>query len=124
MSVVLVDDHALVRTALRCILEGYGDVTVVGEASNGRDAIDAVAMLQPIVVVMDIHMPFMNGIEATARIKARHPRVSVIGLSVSTERELHVAMTEAGALRLIPKETACEQLHSTISLAVQGKRGF
>ncbi len=121
ISVVLVDDHALVRETLRCILEGYGNVTVVGEASNGRDAVDAVETLQPTIVVMDVHMPFMNGVEATACIKARHPRIVIIGLSVSTEQEVHAAMIRAGAAVLIPKEAACEQLHSAIELAVQGK---
>lgn len=121
IPVLLVDDHALVREALRRILERYGDVIVVGEASNGKEAVDAVETLLPTIVVMDIHMPFMNGIEATARIKARHPRISVIGLSVSTEKEHHAAMMAAGAAVLIPKEAACERLHSVIKLAVQGK---
>jgi DNA-binding NarL/FixJ family response regulator len=121
ISVLLVDDHALVREALRRILEGYGDVTVVGEATNGKEAVDAVEMLLPTIVVMDINMPFMNGVEATARIKARHPRISVIGLSASTEQEHHAAMKAAGAAVLIPKEAACERLHSVIKLAVQGK---
>jgi DNA-binding NarL/FixJ family response regulator len=120
IPVLLVDDHALVREALRRILEGYGDVIVVGEASNGKEAVDAVETLLPTIVVMDIHMPFMNGIEATARIKARHPRISVIGLSVSTEQEHHAAMMAAGAVVLIPKEAACERLHSVIKLAAQG----
>jgi DNA-binding NarL/FixJ family response regulator len=122
ISVVLVDDHPLVRETLRGILEDYGDVTVVGEASNGIDAVDAVDLLQPNIVVMDIHMPFMNGIVATACIKASHPYTSVIGLSVSMDRDIHGAMIGAGADVVIAKETAYEQLHSAIKLAVQGKR--
>jgi DNA-binding NarL/FixJ family response regulator len=121
ISVLLVDDHALVREALRRILERYGDVIVVGEASNGKEAVDAVETLLPTIVVMDINMPFMNGIEATARIKARHPCISVIGLSANTEPEHHAAMIAAGAAVLIPKEAACERLHSEIQLAVHGK---
>ncbi|MBD0315237.1 MAG: response regulator [Nitrospiraceae bacterium] len=124
MSVLLVDDHALVREALRRILEGYGDMIVVGEASNGKEAVDAVEMLLPTIVVMDISMPCMNGIEATARIKARHPRISVIGLSVTTEPDHHTAMMAAGATALIPKEAACDRLHSAIKQAVQGKRSI
>jgi DNA-binding NarL/FixJ family response regulator len=120
ISVLLVDDHALVREALRRILEGYGDVIVVGEASNGKEAVDAVEMLLPTTVVMDINMPFMNGIEATARIKARHPRISVVGLSVSTAQEHHAAMMAAGAAVLIPKEAASERLHSVIMMTVPG----
>lgn len=121
VSVLLVDDHALVREALRRILERYGDVRVIGEASNGKEAIDAVETLLPTIVVMDINMPVMNGIEATACIKARHPCISVIGLSANTDPEHHAAMMAAGAAVLIPKEAACERLHSEIKLAVCGK---
>lgn len=121
ISVVLVDDHTGVREVLRSILQGYGDVAVVGEASNGKDAVEAVEALHPTIVVMDIHMPFMNGIEATARIKGRHPSISVIGLSVNVEREVHAAMLQAGAAVIIPKEAAWEQLHSAIQLAVQSQ---
>ena len=119
ISVVLVDDHTGVREVLRSILQGYGDVAVVGEASNGKDAVEAVEALHPTIVVMDIHMPFMNGIEATACIKGRHPSISVIGLSVNVEREVHAAMLQAGAAVIIPKEAAWEQLHFAIQLAVQ-----
>jgi DNA-binding NarL/FixJ family response regulator len=121
ISVVLVDDHTGVRGVLRSILQGYGDVAVVGEASNGKDAVEAVEALHPTIVVMDIHMPFMNGIEATACIKGRHPSISIIGLSVNVEREVHAAMLRAGAAVIIPKEAAWEQLHSAIQLAVQGQ---
>ena len=121
ISVVLVDDHTGVREALRSILQGYGDVAVVGEASNGKDAVEAVEALHPTIVVMDIHMPFMNGIEATACIKGRHPSISVIGLSVNVDQEVHAAMLQAGAAVIIPKEAAWEQLHSAIQLAVQSQ---
>lgn len=119
ISVVLVDDHTGVREVLRSILQGYGDVAVVGEASNGKDAVEAVEALHPTIVVMDIHMPFMNGIEATACIKGRHPSISVIGLSVNVDQEVHAAMLRAGAAVIIPKEAAWEQLHFAIQLAVQ-----
>lgn len=121
ISVVVVDDHALVRKTLRSILEDYPDLTVVGEASNGREAVDVVERFQPTIVIMDIDMPVMNGIEATTKIKAHHPDILVIGLSVTTQRDFQAAMIQAGAAMIIPKEAACEQLHSAIELAVQGK---
>ena len=121
ISVVVVDDNALVRKTLRSILEGYPDLTVVAEASNGREAVEVVESFKPTIVVMDINMPVMNGIEATTKIKAHHPDILVIGLSVATQREFHLAMIRAGAAMLIPKEAAGEQLHSAITLAVHGQ---
>lgn len=121
IDVLLVDDQAPVRQALRNVLERHPDLAIIGEAGNGREAVEAVEILQPTIVVMDIIMPVMNGIEATALIKVRHPRIVVIGLSVSTEQEHHAAMMAAGATILIPKEAASEELHSAIKLALQGK---
>ena len=117
IHVLLVDDHAMVRAALRCILEGYPDMAVT-EADNGMAAIEAVERSQPDVIVMDISMPVMNGIEATRRIKALHPLIPVIGLSVNAHPEPRAAMTEAGAATLMLKEKALELLYSVIKEAV------
>ena len=92
-------------------------VTEGSQASNGRDAIDAVETLKPAIVLMDISMPMINGIEATARITARHPHIAIIGLSVDNNPEQLAAMTRAGATLLLLKDMACEQLHSAITLA-------
>ncbi len=97
-------------------------MTVIGEAGDGRAAVKAVDMLQPNVVVMDISMPIMNGIEATSRIKARHPLMTVIGISVNAHPEQRAAMTTAGAAMLMRKEDAWEQLHSVISKTVLTQR--
>ncbi|GKS58042.1 hypothetical protein YTPLAS18_15690 [Nitrospira sp.] len=118
VRVLLVDDHAMVRQGLRSLLEGYHDVEVVGEASNGEEAIDAVARLQPGVVVMDVSMPKMNGIEATAHIKRRHPNAVVIGLSVQATPETRADMVRAGAETLLTKEGAVEELYGAIQHAV------
>src|SRR6478735_7207592 len=83
VGVLLVDDHAMVRQGLRTMLESYADVEVVGEACDGEEALVCTEQLNPAVVVMDINMPKMNGIEATARLKARYPDVAIIGLSVN-----------------------------------------
>ena len=82
IRVLLVDDHAMIRQALRSYLSTYyRDIEVVGEAGSGEEALQAVHTLSPSVVVMDINMPGLNGIEATARIKQTHPHVGVVGLS-------------------------------------------
>ena len=114
VCVLLVDDHAMVRQGLRTMLESYADVLVVGEAGNGEEALASVERLRPTVVVMDINMPRLNGIEATARLKSRHPDLIVIGLSVNAEEENQKAMKRAGASCLIPKDAAVEQLYAAI----------
>ena len=87
VRLLLVDDHAMVRQGLRALLESYGDIQVVGEASNGLEAVEMTEQLQPSVVVMDINMPEMNGIEATGKIKSSHPHTVVIGMSVNAAGE-------------------------------------
>jgi DNA-binding NarL/FixJ family response regulator len=118
IRVLLVDDHAMVRQGLRSILATYPDFEVVGEACNGEEALRYVRELVPSVVVMDINMPKLNGIEATARIKRNYPHVVVVGLSVNTSDENRNAMTAAGATRLITKEAAVEQLYAEIKESV------
>ena len=113
-QVLLVDDHTMLRQGLRTMLEGYKDVEIVGEAGDGEEAVQAVDQLKPTVVVMDINMPKMNGIDATAQIKTRHPDTVVIGLSVNADGENKEAMVKAGATLLLSKEAAIDQLHQTI----------
>ena len=119
---LLVDDHAMVRQGLRSLLEGYPDIQVVGEASNGEEALAGVVTYQPAIVVMDINMPQMNGIHATAFIRNRYPEVITIGLSVQTGGEMQEAMLKAGAAALLTKESAVEQLYQTIQQEVQKAR--
>ena len=122
VQVLLVDDHAMIRQGLRSVLETYSDIRVVGEACDGVEAIAQADRLCPSIVVMDINMPKMNGIDATARIKTRHPGMVVIGLSVNASSENEQAMREAGAALLLTKEAAVEQLHSCIQEAMQESR--
>lgn len=122
IRVLLVDDHAMMRQGLRSVLETYADVQVVGEASDGEDAIAKVDELGPSVVVMDINMPRMNGIEATARIKTRYPDMIVIGLSVNAAGDNQEAMRAAGAVFLLTKESAVEQLYESIEEAIKRTR--
>lgn len=114
IRVLLVDDHAMMRQGLRAMLEGYEDVQVVGEAVDGKDAVRLAEKFNPAIVVMDINMPTMNGIEATREIKARHPNIAVIGLSVNAGDDNRDAMAKAGAATLLTKEAAVEHLYRTM----------
>ena len=118
IKILLVDDHAMVRQGLRSVLDSYTDIEVVGEAWDGQEAVAGTDRLRPSVVVMDINMPKMNGIEATAHIKARHPEVIVIGLSVNVGGENEMAMRNAGAATLLTKEAAVDGLHRAIQDAL------
>ena len=121
--VLLVDDHAMVRQGLRTILDSYDDVTVIGEAGNGTEAISMAADLRPDVIVMDINMPTMDGIEATKQIKAAQPEIIVIGLSVNTSTQVTEAMKRAGAAAFISKEAAAEELYGTIAALIPMPQG-
>ncbi|MDK2745394.1 MAG: response regulator [Nitrospira sp.] len=112
--VLLVDDHAMVRQGLRSVLDAYKDLQVVGEARDGEEAVKLVQDLRPRVVVMDINMPKMNGIDATARIKAKWPGTIVIGISVNTGDDNSDAMKRAGATTVLTKDKAVDQLHDAI----------
>ena len=120
IRVLLVDDHAMLRQGLRSVLEGYKDVAIVGEAGNGLEAIEAVRELSPSVVLMDINMPVMNGIEATKHIKAIQPDTLVIGLSVHAGIETREAMLAVGGYTLLTKEAAVEELYNMIEQAMRG----
>jgi len=114
VRVLLVDDHAMVREGLRSVLDSYDDVEIVGEASNGQDAVALVEQLRPALVVMDINMPGMNGIEATAHITRTYPEIQVIGLSVNATGNNVQAMLKAGAVLLLTKEAAVNELYRTM----------
>lgn len=120
IRVLLVDDHAMVREGLRSILLGYADIDVVGEAGNGEEAIELARQLSPHIIVMDVNMPKVDGIEATRRIRQDRPDTVVIGLSVNTSPQVADAMKEAGAVTLLTKESAAELLYQTISRAASG----
>jgi DNA-binding NarL/FixJ family response regulator len=114
IRVLLVDDVQGVRQMLRNILATYPNFEVVGEACNGEEALEAVQILKPSVVVMDINMPRLNGIKATSLIKRVYPHVVIVGLSVYANDDTRRAMTAAGATTVISKEAAVEQLRDEI----------
>lgn len=119
LRILLVDDHEMVRQGLRSVLENYHDLEVIGEAGDGEAAMDLTDQLQPDVVVMDINMPRVDGIEATREIVARHPDIIVIGLSVQNERHIGEMMVNAGAAVFVTKERAAVQLYEAIISSVR-----
>ena len=116
--VLLVDDDTLIRQSLRKIVEDCVSLEVVGEASNGLEAIEAVRLLRPDVVVMDINMPQMNGIDATKCIKGEFPGTVVIGLSVEQGSGTVQEMQSAGIYAYVAKESAVGVLCQAIEDAV------
>lgn len=114
IRVLLADDHRIMREGLRSIIEGQADLTVVAEASDGQVAVQAASLTKPDVIVMDVNMPRMNGLEATRQIKATLPCVRIIGLSVHEDVQMAAAMIEAGASAYLTKGDAFETLCATI----------
>lgn len=120
IRVLLVDDHAIVRQGLRLLLETNDDIDVVGEASDGAEALGAVADAQPDVVLMDVRMPRLDGIAAAERLRVDHPDVAVVFLTTYDEDGLLLRGLRAGARGYLLKDTTQEQLASTIRAAAAG----
>ena len=119
INVLIVDDHTHVRQVLRQIIESYDDLTIAGEAVNGEEAVLLAAKLKPAAVVMDIHLPVLNGIPATTLIKVNNPFTAVIGLTAGDPREDEKAMTIAGASVVINKSEVLHALYPAIVNAVK-----
>jgi DNA-binding NarL/FixJ family response regulator len=115
----MVDDHPLVRQGLRGILESYTNIQIVGEAADGLEAVRLAGNLRPDVVIMDVNLPKLDGIEATRLIKQNYPAMTVIGLSVQTSSQIESAMKTAGASEYLFKDMAQEQLYRAVTLALR-----
>ena len=120
---LLVDDHAMVRHGLRCTLEVYPSIEVVGEGSDGAEALACIEKVQPTVVVMDIIMPKMDGIAATRLIKTQYPQIAVVGLTRDLKDYTSYSMKKAGAFEVVDKNTAVRELYDAIQRAVAGIDG-
>ena len=122
IRVLLVDDHAVVRTGFRLLLQSTGGVAVIGEAESGEAACTLYAELEPDVVVMDIAMPGMGGLEALKRLRARHPQVLVLTLSAHDD-PMHARRCLAeGALGFLSKRSAPETLVQAVTTVASGRR--
>jgi RNA polymerase sigma factor (sigma-70 family) len=121
IRLMLVDDHAVVRSGLRILLEAEPDMVIVGEASTGVEAVSLARQTQPDVVVMDIAMPDMNGIEATRRIRAQCPQTAVLALTVHEADQYFFEMLNAGASGYVPKRAAPDDLVSAIRIVHHGE---
>ncbi len=122
IKVLLVDDHALIREGLRSLLEKQPNIQVVGEADDGRRAHDLVAELMPDIVIMDVTMPRLGGIEATRQISGEFPSVKVIALSIHSKRRFVADMLSAGAAGYILKECLFDELVQAIQAVNAGGR--
>lgn len=121
LKVLLVDDHAVVRQGLRMFLATDGGLVVVGEAQNGQEAIQKVAELHPDVVLMDLLMPVLDGVQATREIKARYPEIEVVALTSALEDQLVAEAIRAGASGYLLKDTHPEELVEAIYAASRGE---
>jgi DNA-binding NarL/FixJ family response regulator len=119
--VVLADDHALVRAGFRSLLEGMQGIEVVGEAANGRDAIRLVEELRPDIAIVDVMMPELNGLDATARIVARCPEVKVLILSMNDGREYVLQALRSGARGYLLKTVTPLELQEAIKRLMAGE---
>jgi len=120
IRVLVTDDHAIVRDGICALLALTGDIEAVGEATNGREALEMVRKLAPDVVLMDIAMPLMDGLEATRRIHKEFPQTKVIVLTQYEDREYVLPVIEAGASGFISKTAASSELTSAIRSVYRG----
>src|SRR5712671_6831949 len=124
ITVLLADDHIVVRQGLRALLVAEEDIEIVGEADNGREAVQLVKKFLPDVVVMDIAMPVLNGLEATRQITRTIPSTKVLVLSSYSDDEYVQQLTEAGAAGYLVKQTAANDLLKAIREAHKGNAYF
>jgi two-component system, NarL family, response regulator NreC len=124
IRIVLADDHTILRNGLRAVLERQSDFEMVGEASNGREAIEVVGRAAPDVVILDIAMPVLNGIEAAQRISADHPRTAVVILSMHADEAYILRALRVGARAYLLKDSAERDLIDAIRAVCGGKAFF
>jgi DNA-binding NarL/FixJ family response regulator len=121
MRVLITDDHGVVRQGLRMFLSLDPDIQVVGEAANGQEAVAMARELQPDVVLMDLLMPVMDGIEATQAIRAEMPEVEILALTSVLEGSSVTRAIRAGAIGYLLKDTDAEELHRALRGAAEGR---
>ncbi|MFQ6122010.1 MAG: response regulator [Dehalococcoidales bacterium] len=120
IKILVVDDHAIMRDGIRALLGIHDDIEIVGEASEGKEAIEKALELAPNVVVMDIAMPGMDGLEATRRIRKKNPKVKVLVLTQHDDREYVLSAIKAGTAGFVPKRALGSELVSAIRAVYKG----
>ena len=120
IRLLLVDDHQVVRSGLRMLLGNESDVEIVGDAGTGREALEAVRQFAPNVVLMDIGLPDLSGIDATRMIKQINPEVAVVALTIHEDEEYFFKMLQAGVNGYVTKRAAPEELLTAVRTAIEG----
>ena len=120
IRVAIVDDHQAVRKGLTALIQGFDDLELVGQATNGAEAVRLCDDVKPDVVLMDLVMPEMDGIEATELILSRHPDISVLALTSFRDEDLIDAMLDAGAVGYLLKDASLDGLVGAIRMAKAG----
>lgn len=124
IKVVLADDHLVVRSGIKNLLENEGDIAVIGEASNGEEALQAVEKLRPDLLIIDIRMPVMNGLEATHKLTNSSPDSKVLILSMHDDEDYILQSVESGASGYLLKDTSKEEFLKAIKTIHQGGKYF
>jgi DNA-binding NarL/FixJ family response regulator len=124
ITVVLADDHEIVRTGIKLLLENEGDIDVIGEASDGVEALERVQTLQPDILIIDIRMPNLNGIEATRQLQSLEVKTKVIVLSMHEDEEYILRSVECGASGYLLKDTNKAEFIKAIKSVFQGEKYF
>lgn len=122
IRLILADDHQMMREGLRAIVDKHPDLQVVGEASNGQETVSLVPASGAHIVVMDVAMPDLNGIEATRKIRSQHPHIGIVALSAHANKEYIREMLRAGASAYVLKQRAGEELVRAIREVANGKK--
>lgn len=122
IKIILVDDHKLLRDGLRNIIEQRSNMHIIGEASDGREAIKICSKLSPNVLVIDVAMPGLNGIEAATQIHKKHPDIKIIGLSMHSGKQFIQGMFKAGAFGYLLKDGDSDELITAITTVMKNKK--
>ena len=120
IRLILADDHAVVRSGLRMLLEAQPDIEIIAEAETGEEAVNIARKLKPDIILMDIQMPGVNGIEATKRIKQLSPDSAVLALTMHEDEQYFFEMLHAGASGYVPKRAAPDELVTAIRTVARG----
>ena len=124
IRILIADYHSITRSGIKTLISVYDDLTLVGEAANGAEAITMCDEVSPDVILMDINMPVIDGIEATAKIREKYPNIKIIALTSYVDKKLVTSILKAGAISYIIKNISPDELVKTIRDAYLGKTTF